>query len=163
MQKNNRAIVHAYNKGYRVNSDGIVITPIGVEKRCGRDSNGYLKFNITFDEGSYPIRVHRLCAYQTYGQKVFSTGIVVRHLDNNKDNNSISNLKLGTDQENYMDIPEQTRQSRADYAASFNRSIDWDSVDKDRERGMSYREISKTHAISKGNLSRRYKTTRVNT
>lgn len=66
------AIIYAYNKGYRV-VDGKVISPITGKPRVLKQTDfGYFAFSIT---NKRSIKVHRLVAYQKYGNKIFENGI----------------------------------------------------------------------------------------
>jgi len=71
------------DKGYSVDKDGKVFNKDGQEISIGKSKKGYLSFNIRVEKGSNPTRsfVHRLQAYQKFGDKIFETGIVVRHLN----------------------------------------------------------------------------------
>lgn len=110
----------AFDKGYRIDDDGKVIGLKGQE--IGSYSQaGYKKFKIksASSEKKLHVNAHRLQAYQKYGEKIYESGIVVRHLDNDKTNNTKDNIAIGTYSENYMDQPEHVRVARAKHAASF--------------------------------------------
>lgn len=61
-------------------------------------TNGYVYCNITFDEGQKQRRVHKLVA-QAYIPNPNNLPVVM-HLDNNKENCCVNNLKWGTVSEN---------------------------------------------------------------
>ena len=98
------------------------------------------------------IQVHKLQAYQKFGNKVFEKGIQVRHLDNNSLNNSWNNIDIGTQSQNMMDIPKEKRIQKA----RNNIKYDWSEIDKDRENGMSYKKLTEKYGVKKGTLSYRY-------
>lgn len=98
--------------------------------------------------------VHRLQAFQKYGENLFDSGMEVRHLDGNKENNSYDNIVIGTHSENMRDIPEAIRYSKALYAASF--LIRHDKI-KIRQyhfnNGSSYKKtMAEFNITSKGTL-----------
>lgn len=112
------AVKEAYKKGYRV-VDGVVITPLGYSLvLVGRR---YLRFSTKTINGIYPVHVHRLVAYQKYGDKLFEKGIQVRHLDGDRFNNLEHNIALGSQRDNCFDIPKEERIRRAKHASSFLR------------------------------------------
>lgn len=114
------AIREAYAKGYRVNGRGQVIGPRGRRKlrlkRSGRKHPGYLYFTVSVgSNGSrqvVSIQVHRLAAYQVFGEKVFRPGVEVLHKGRNAMDNRPSTISLGTRRDNELDKPKSVR-SRA--------------------------------------------------
>ena len=112
------ALETAYDKGYRV-VEGEVITPSGtVLALVGRK---YLRFSTMTVNGIYPVPVHRLVAYQKYGEKLFEKGICVRHLDGDAFNNLPNNIAIGTYRDNAMDIPVEDRMRSVEHASSFRK------------------------------------------
>ena len=111
---------YLYVKGYRITELGIILNPKNKELQPGKSSNGYFKINVKINNKTIRCYIHRLQAYQKFGDNLYSEGIVVRHLDGNKINNSYTNILIGTHKENYLDIPEAIRIARCIYAASFN-------------------------------------------
>lgn len=65
------------------------------------DKYGYKAVRLFNDVGSKYVCVHRLVAGAFYG--IEPAGLVVRHLDGNKWNNSVENLRWGTPKENSAD------------------------------------------------------------
>lgn len=49
------------------------------------------------------VDVHRILAYQKYGDKIFEDGVICRHLNNNKNDFSYDNIVLGTALDNHND------------------------------------------------------------
>lgn len=86
-------------RGYSVTSDGRVIKPDGKQAKTW-PRNGYQVFSGT---KHHKCKVHRLQAWQNFGDKIYQPGIVVRHLDGNPNNNSAENITIGTDTQNAMD------------------------------------------------------------
>ena len=156
--KHSNALLLAFRKGYRVNTDGTVESASGKNRnlqKCGTKRRlYYYKFNISLPDGSkYPIKVHQLAAYQKYKSLIMDESIVVRHLDGNSLNNSLLNIAIGSHSENSMDRPKQHRVNHATKASFSNIRKDWGKIDADRKLGMSYRSLEKKYNVSKGTLS----------
>jgi hypothetical protein len=94
------------------------------------NKNGYLFFSVRFNNIKHPknIPVHRLQAYQKFGDTIFDKNVVVRHLDGNPQNNSYENIGIGTQSENMYDIPKEKRIAHAKHASSFNILYDAEKV-----------------------------------
>lgn len=121
-------IQEAYKKGYHVNDKGDVISPKGNVLKCKMTNNNrvkYLTFGVRFCGKVKYIHVHRLVAYQKYGDITFSCDCV-RHLDGNSLNNSFDNIEIGTMSDNSHDIPKEKRVKIAKYASSFQRNYNND-------------------------------------
>jgi len=106
--------VIAFEKGYVVLDDGSVIGAKGKPIKLGKMPSDYFTFTIRHYNGkTINIAVHRLLAYQKYGDKLFENGIVVRHLDGNHLNNYADNIAIGTQSDNILDIPKEVRCERS--------------------------------------------------
>lgn len=80
---------------------------------------------------------------------MFRTGIVVRHLDGVRTNNSWSNIAIGTHSDNMMDVPKKKRILKAS-----NPQYSHMDIIRDRRKGMSYKDImNKYNITSKGTIS----------
>ena len=101
MNKSNIAIKQAYEKGYRAKEDGTIYNPKG--KRVGCKLDGRNVFSCHSEAWVSPIRCNRFIAYQLWGDEVFKEGIVVRHLNDIKDDDRFENLALGTQADNAAD------------------------------------------------------------
>lgn len=114
MNKTNKALTHAYRRGYRVSIDGKRVK--GIRKKSlslTPNSSGYFQFCIRLPIGErYPVDVHRLQAFQKYGLEMFEEGMNVRHLNNNKLDNSWDNIAIGTMSDNSMDMSPRARSMR---------------------------------------------------
>lgn len=97
---------------------------------------------------------HRYQAYLKFGNSLYEDGIMVRHLDGDLLNNSVSNIELGTNSDNMLDIPKEKRIRKS---ANANKKYSDDlvlEIKADRERGMSYKDLmEKYHISSKGTIS----------
>ena len=143
----------AFSKGYRISESGEIINPKGLVLN-GNINNNYKGFGIRwYGKVSYCL-VHRLHAFQKYGEKLFEEGIVVRHLNGNSLDNSYENLVIGTYQQNSLDVPASVRMSAALHATSFVRKYDKEEVrDWHISNGSSYKNTMEHFDISsKGTL-----------
>jgi len=82
------------------------------------------------------VNYHRLGAVQKYnaGDEMFVPGIMVRHLDNNKLNNRLDNLALGTALDNARDIPYEDASERGIKAAATRK--------RNAELGIAPKKVS---------------------
>lgn len=135
MTKRNEAIILAFNKGYRI-IDGKVYYKGNNPK--GYVNGGYRRLNIRIENNEpRTILVHRLLAYQKYGNDIFKEGIVVRHLNGNSLDNSYHNIAIGTASDNQMDIDEVKRKINAGNA---NRTYNHQDVIDFYKNSRSYRK-----------------------
>lgn len=68
----------AFKRGYRVNKKGDIFNPYG--KLIGNKKySAYRYTKIRIDGKSCRVCIHRLQAFQKYGNKMYEKGIVVRH------------------------------------------------------------------------------------
>ena len=111
LSKTNQAVVVVHTKGYRV-IDGKLYNPKGVERKTRPKNNPsvpYLRTTFRVEGKSISIPIHKLAAYQKFGNKVFESGILVRHLNANSFDNRESNLELGTSLDNFNDMSEANK------------------------------------------------------
>ena len=81
-------------------------------------------------------------------------GIDISHLDGNYLNNSESNIDLGTNSDNMMDIPKEVRIRKSSNASKKYSDELVQMIRLDKEKGMSYKELMiKYNISSKGTLS----------
>lgn len=156
MKALNDTLKLAYLKGYRA-VDGKIISPYGRILKLGLDKTGYLKFYIYIGNNLRDeVYVHRLVAYQKYGNKMFNSDLVVRHLDGNRTNNKDNNILLGTQTDNLMDRPEASRMKHSIHAATKLRKFTDKEMDEIRIfHSGSYKDTMEMFSISsKGTLHR---------
>ncbi len=114
MNENRKALLFAISKGYRCDCLGQVISP---EERIVNGyigNHGYLTIGIRLilDNGKTekrPVAVHRLQAYQKYGDKIFEKGVLVRHRNNIKTDNKYDNILIGSYSDNYHDNSQEVK------------------------------------------------------
>lgn len=163
MSKINTALKLAYRKGYRVTPEGKVVNALGRERKCqiktSRNDKRYV-FNVAIGNGvRMPVPVHKLQAYQKFGDKMFDQGIVVRHLDGDSSNNHEGNIAIGTVRDNIMDrsLEDRKNHSAKATAARTDTRNDWGVIEKDhRENGIGFKTLSRKYGVSKGALSNHF-------
>ena len=161
----NYLTIHAFEMGYRITEKGEVVNPQGNIIKSflnGINSTKYLVFSIRdLIKWKYAkkVKVHKLQAYQKFGEKMFEKGIMVRHLDGDSLNNYNDNIAIGTNSDNQMDRSYECRKESATIASikmqdntrSFNERCE---IYEDLKNGIPYSEIMLKHDISsKGTLS----------
>lgn len=150
----NRVEQIAYEKGYRVHENGYVISHINNILKPIKNNKGYYIF--CFRDSNNKNKnclIHRLMAYQKFGEKMYEDGIEVRHKNNNKDDNTFENILIGNHQENMLDLPKDDRQKYAEYATSFIRKYDKREVQVYYSNCRSYKQTMEQFEISsKGTL-----------
>lgn len=94
-------------EGYEIDENGIVWSSIawrgkGNHKIVAHPNNyGYLRVTLKLPTGKFKTEfVHNLMCENYFGNK---NGLQIRHLDGDKTNNALNNLKLGTAKENAAD------------------------------------------------------------
>lgn len=150
MKKDKKFFEYVRGLGYRIETDGRIIGSRGLVIRGSLNHDGYRYFAATHPEGRHhsplKIMVHRMQAYQKYGDKIFEVGFVVRHKGDDKSNNSWDNILLGSQQENCLDVPRERRVAQARRAASFCRIFTDEDVARMRvmrhEKKMTYQAIA---------------------
>lgn len=146
-------VLEAFNRGYVISLEGIAYNKYGI--KVGHIGvKGYWQVSLKINGTTRHVKNHRLQAFQKYGHKMFEEGILVRHLDGDKLNNSWENILIGTDSDNKMDVPKQIRISRAVHAASFKKKYDDESIRKFHAISKSYKKtMEKFNISSKGTLN----------
>lgn len=144
----------AFERGYRVTSAGSVIGFRGKPLKPWKDKDGYLVFRLGKSDGN--ILVHRMIAYQLFGESLYAPGIEVRHLDGNPLNNVTTNLALGSASDNAMDKKPAVRHRAAKNAASFLRKLTDEqvlSLREERANGATYLVLCKKYKLAKSTVS----------
>ena len=107
--KHHRREEQFYSLGYRLKAQQLV-TPKGRIIPINEAKAGYL-YSTVWDKElkkSVRITIHRFTAYIKYGSKLYDHQ-VVRHKDDNKQNNDPENLLLGSQLDNLLDKGEDAR------------------------------------------------------
>ena len=123
MNKSEYVLRLAHDKGYKCDDMGVVTSAMGNILTPMINKEGYKVISICtkthkdINHSSYPLKVHRLQAYQKFGDKIFDKGIQVRHLNNIKNDNSFENIEIGTPSQNQLDNPKELNHRRAKFAS----------------------------------------------
>jgi hypothetical protein len=96
--------------GHFISEEGEILSPKNSVLSQSVDKDGYKKVRITFNGRRVKKSVHRLVA-EAYLPKP-ANAVMVRHLDDNKSNNHVSNLAWGTALENAADAIRNGRTTR---------------------------------------------------
>jgi hypothetical protein len=163
----NKALLFAIKAGYTVSPCGTLLK--NNIKHNVVSFRGYLQLAVSFKDGDVRkdvyVSVHRLQAYQLFGDKIFKKGIVCRHLNSNKIDNSVFNIKIGTDADNARDNSPEHRLKYAINAASKIRRYPDEimlQINSDRKHGMSYNKLREKYGIAKSTLSYMFNDARYN-
>lgn len=151
LSKADKFVIAAYNAGYRVDSVGNVVRN-GIIKKTYISNNKYryITFPVYVNNTRLLVCVHRLCAYQKYGDALFENQCV-RHLDGNRFNNAPSNIAIGSFSDNMYDIPESIRLKKAIYASSCVKKL---NKHNHKEILAYYKKVgSYTKVMEKFNIS----------
>jgi hypothetical protein len=142
----------AISKGFTVTEKGVLLNKKG--KMVGYKSNrGYMVHSIRIDKKYKQFSIHRLQAFQKYGNEMFEKGIEVRHKNGNETDNSFENILIGTHSQNIMDIPVDVRLRSAMTATSFVRKYERKEVKEFYSQNKSYtKTMAKFNISSKGTL-----------
>ena len=155
LSKNNLALIEVCQKGYEV-INGEILNHLNKKINFILTKKGYPIISVSIWNTRYPVKVHRLVAYQKFGNAVFEKGIEVRHLNGNKLDFSFENILIGTAKENSQDKPKEKRLKCASYARAFmKRRISFNLACKIREdlnnldyKHGDYAKIAKKYQIS---------------
>lgn len=118
MSKTRINILSAYERGYRVSENGILIGVDGKEiKYAYSEKIRYPRFSVwvgkeNSKDGYVKIPVHRFAAYCFFGESLFDFPLV-RHLNGNVLDFSKENLALGDSRENQLDRAVESRKASA--------------------------------------------------
>lgn len=169
MGTRSRAVVEAYNKGYRVTEDGSVLSPDKSARKTRlevRRTYRILTFNVSVGSSKVPIAVHRLAAYQKFKERMLEPGVMVRHLNGDSTDNSPANIAIGTASDNARDrsvLDRVMHARKAGSASSLPVSV-WDKIEADHKSGIGYKRLSKMYGVAISTLcyrlSRRAKRTK---
>lgn len=163
MTKARKCLLHAYEKGYRCTPEGNIISPSGLSLKLYKNQDGYSMFSINIAElhhkpMSRAIPVHRLQAYQKFGDACFEKGVHIRHLNSICDDNRIENIGIGSASDNMMDKLPEDRMKFSIQASSKIRKFSDSEMDAIRAFYAESKSYKNTMAMfnitSKGTLHR---------
>lgn len=152
----NKLEKYLYEKGYRIDDDGIVYNPKGQRINLGL-KEGYPSISIRYGNGCYrKIKASRFQAYRLFGDRIYEPDIVVRHLNGNREDHSASNIAIGTMSDNIFDMTKAQRTKKSIPGAKSVNKYTSEFVAKIRNEhtsGKSYNKIQKEYGIPKSSIS----------
>ena len=147
-----KAESEAYSLGYRVTDDGVLMGPLGVRKpRLNYD--GYYTFNFKSGRKNRTATVHRLAAYQHFGDALYAPGIETRHLDSCRTNNCKANIARGTRSDNAFDKPKATRLKQGREAATKLSDEQVTQLRVERDAGATLKILCSKYGLGKSTVS----------
>lgn len=103
MSTANRAIIDAFQKGYRCDDDGTIIKPDGSRQIASVSALGYPRFGYWMNGKRVSLLAHRFVMFCRVGDRLFTEGLCVLHKNDIGTDNSVKNLYLGTKKDNARD------------------------------------------------------------
>lgn len=152
----NEILLHVISIGYHTDLYGNLFKNNRRSRANKVHPKGYKIFQTRISGKNIYVPIHRIVAYQKYGDKIFDTNLEVRHLDSNKLNNHYDNIVLGTHSENMFDVPKKFRMNRSRKGASKVRRLTYEEANDIRKKhseGKSYRVLCSEYNISKSLIS----------
>ena len=149
MNKANLLIIEAFQKGYRV-ENGEIFNHL-YKKINFWLKNGYPVIAIS----SHPVKVHRLVAYQKFGNAIFEKGMQIRHLNGDKLDFSFQNIEIGTSKQNQLDKPIEQRKHAGYLCNLRKRKL---SIEQATEIRNEYLLLTKKYGFTRA-TARKYNVT----
>lgn len=123
-----KTVVTAFERGYCVDDEGRVVSPSGrvraVSYRRKKEAGApYGRVSLKTEDGWRSFEVHKLAAYQKFGDAAFQLDVVVRHLNGCSTDNRPANLALGSQSENMLDRSREELRAHALHAAAAKRKL----------------------------------------
>jgi hypothetical protein len=136
-----------------VTPEGTVLSRQGRPLRLSVDSSGYPRFTVAIAGHRFPVRVHRLAAFQRYGEAALEPGVEVRHRDGVRANCRPDNLLLGTRRDNSLDRDPIARRRHGQHAQDGLRRLTQEQAEELRvlkRRGWSFRRLAAHFDVNLG-------------
>lgn len=146
---------------YSITEDGNLLRPDGSEiDPLSTNKQGYaiIGFRRRKQRIDLQVPVHRICAYQKYGEALFAPSVVVRHLNGDKLDFRPTNISIGTMRENTQDNSDEVKQliTRAAREAAKERRLFSDSqvrrIRKRNAKGEGYQKLANELGCSKATI-----------
>jgi hypothetical protein len=155
------ALLIAVERGYTVDEQGIAHNRNGGIVNGCTCTTGYRYITIRMDayygrRKCCKVPIHRLMAYQKFSDKIFDESLEVRHLNNDKLDNSWNNIAIGTSSQNRYDMDEEERLRIGRLAARTLRKFTDKEIKEIRLRhknGDNYDKILEDYDMAKSTLS----------
>ncbi len=157
--KSNIAVRHCA-KRYKITSGGKLFRPDGIEILPSCSRRGYPHIGVTIRSHGIDqkIFIHRIVAYQKYGEGLFETGIVVRHLNHDKKDFRPDNISIGSMSDNYYDHDSDYLENfpiQGSKAARSRRMFSMETAEEIRRRhrnGEGYRKLARAYGCSRSTI-----------
>jgi hypothetical protein len=149
--RGNEGIRRAHRRGYRVRADGTLLNPTGRRIRGFLAGSRYFRFTYREAGQCFNVLVHRLAAYQCFGEATFARGTNVRHQDDQPLDNRRQRLLLGTCRDNRLDTPAIMRSRAARQGGQKQQALSFVAVRrlwKWMRDGTPYRVIAARLKVS---------------
>lgn len=128
---------------YSIDNDGILKNSNG--KIIGSpNGDDYYKIQVTFGGKVQTVFTHRIQAYKKFGNAMYKDGIMVRHLNSIKEDNSYLNIELGTAKDNHKDRGEEAIKESQRRATEGSRKYSDDLIQEAKEYFEKYKNLNKT-------------------
>lgn len=138
-------------KGYTIGDDGVVKNPKG-DIIKGSDERGYLKTSYVYGGKRYKLYFHKLQAFIKYGEDMFKKGVLVRHINGVKNDNTTDNIILGGRKDVHKNRTKKTRSKQAGSKSKMTPEV-IENILKDHNNGMGYDKLSKKYNIPKSTIA----------
>ncbi len=99
INKQRLVMIEYFIRGNKITTSGKCIDQQGIEYKEFTMNSGYKYIYFKY----YQLFIHRIQAFEKYRDKLYITGYVVRHKDDDKLNNSFYNVLIGTRADNWSD------------------------------------------------------------
>lgn len=154
LSKTNQVIKHYFSEGYYADQRGYFYNPSDKKMSAHMDSKNlylWVSLRLPGDRTVRKVHLHKLIAYQKYGDSMFESGINVRHLNGDKLDNTWENIAIGTHQDNMLDICPEDRKKKAVNGILALKSFTKERLAEfweDRLRGMGLRGLSRKYGVA---------------
>lgn len=148
----------AVSLGYSVSKSGnLLYCGFEVSKKSFSGSN-YQMFGINIRTGrSRNVFVHRLQAYLKYGAALYNEGMLVRHLNDVKSDNSYDNIAIGSHLDNFNDMSSLAWNSKYEKARDTHSRYSLEDRQKVRDlfdTGWTYKQLANKFNYSLSTIRR---------
>lgn len=143
-------------ENYYVTRAGEILSTFGGRNRIlltrRLDRAGYKFVRLTKKKHRSPWTIHHLVLLAFVGPR--PEGMETRHLDGNKTNNDLKNLRYGTCKENYNDRRRHgTDNTGSRHGRAILREADIPAIKNLRDDGCSHRAIARRFGVSKSAIT----------
>lgn len=149
-----RAIMYAYELGYRSDENGKIYSHKENKLSLGKGTNGYLLFRIWKKDKHISISAHRFSAYCYFGNELFDNECVM-HRNGIKTDNSKENLAIGSLRENYQDNCEKWKESFSLKGAKTKRKFTESQIREIKNglrNGTSFSQLARSYGVAKSTI-----------